>query len=495
MAYGIYDIGYDSTLSRSSNATGDLPNLPDLTQLPATGTYTGGLTNNLVEGSISPATLSSGAMAQLLYSGKQTFTDTTAGYRMGVDSDGIYKWIIGDAASSADWAVTTAATLTIKGAITATTGTIGGFSIGSDYIRDTANSFGLASTVTGGDDVRFWAGDTFANRATAPTRITEAGVLTATGVNITGSLFTVNGAVLDVSSFYGNGSDGAFSSSSGTTALNTAGKNVYQYSSFSLTGTAKFTFGSNLQNLPIFILVNGDMTVTSSDAAAIDGKGLGGQAGTGGAAATGPTNAGTAGTSGATAMTDNKGNFSTADSVANHGGASGGGGGGYGNAGVVGVHTHAGTPGAGGVSWSFYTTMFPILRQVTNAFIGGGGAGGNGATNGGEGTGGAGGKGGACVIFLVKGAINLTSAMTIAGNVGTAGTNGASYGGGGGGGGGGGFLGIFYFGTATANSTVITSTGGAGGAGGSGGSEAGQTGGNGGAGQGLIKQITSGLGV
>src|SRR3990167_8876309 len=36
---------------------------------------------------------------------------------------------------------------TISGTITATTGAIGGFDIGSDYIRDTANSFGLASTV------------------------------------------------------------------------------------------------------------------------------------------------------------------------------------------------------------------------------------------------------------------------------------------------------------------------------------------------------------
>ena len=51
---------------------------------------------------------------------------------------------------------------------------MGGFDIGSDYLRDTGNTFGLASTVTGGDDVRLWAGDTFANRATAPFSVTEA---------------------------------------------------------------------------------------------------------------------------------------------------------------------------------------------------------------------------------------------------------------------------------------------------------------------------------
>jgi hypothetical protein len=66
----------------------------------------------------------------------------------------------------------------VSGEIEALTGTIGGFNIGSDYLRDAANSFGLASTVSGSDDVRFWAGDTFANRATAPFRITESGILT-----------------------------------------------------------------------------------------------------------------------------------------------------------------------------------------------------------------------------------------------------------------------------------------------------------------------------
>lgn len=66
-------------------------------------------------------------------------------------------------------------TLTITGIINATSGTIGGFDIGADYIRDAANSFGLASTVTVGNDIRFWAGDTFANRATAPLRIFENG--------------------------------------------------------------------------------------------------------------------------------------------------------------------------------------------------------------------------------------------------------------------------------------------------------------------------------
>jgi hypothetical protein len=79
-------------------------------------------------------------------------------------------------------------TVTQAGALTSTSGAIGGFDIGADYIRDAGNSFGLASTVTGGDDTRFWAGDTFANRATAPFRVTEAGALYATSATISGNL-------------------------------------------------------------------------------------------------------------------------------------------------------------------------------------------------------------------------------------------------------------------------------------------------------------------
>lgn len=130
--------------------------------------------------------LESGEMGAVIGHGKTTFLDTQAGWLQGLDTDGLYKWIIGNSTNSIDWSVTAAGVLTIVGAINATSGTIGGFSIGTDYIRDVANSFGLASTVTGGDDVRFWAGATFANRATAPIVITEAGNLTVTGGTIIG---------------------------------------------------------------------------------------------------------------------------------------------------------------------------------------------------------------------------------------------------------------------------------------------------------------------
>lgn len=78
--------------------------------------------------------------------------------------------------------------VTLSGTITATAGAIGGFTIGSDYVRDAANSFGLASTVSGGDDVRFWAGSTFESRGTAAFRVTEAGDVTANNATLTGTV-------------------------------------------------------------------------------------------------------------------------------------------------------------------------------------------------------------------------------------------------------------------------------------------------------------------
>lgn len=113
----------------------------------------------------------------------QTDYDSGTGFWIGVVS-GTPKLSIGNSAGNkVTWDGTT---LTITGSITATAGTIGGFSIGSDYIKDVADSFGLASTVTGGDDVRFWAGTTFASRATAPFRVTEAGAVTASNITISG---------------------------------------------------------------------------------------------------------------------------------------------------------------------------------------------------------------------------------------------------------------------------------------------------------------------
>ena len=73
---------------------------------------------------------------------------------------------------------------TISGSITATTGSIGGWTVDADSIKDVAGVVGLSSAVTAGDDIRFWAGDAIA--ASAPFRVTEAGALVATSATVTG---------------------------------------------------------------------------------------------------------------------------------------------------------------------------------------------------------------------------------------------------------------------------------------------------------------------
>lgn len=171
--YSIFDpqVGLNDYLQKDAASGSTLPDLSQQSEQSSSQ-----IVNN-VTGLTNPSSLTDGEMPAVLFYGKISFGDTTAGFRMGLGEDNTYKFIIGNSLSSLDWNVTTANVLTVKGSIVADSGSIGGFDIGSDYIRDSENSFGLASTVTGGDDVRFWAGDTYDNRATAPFRVTEAGVL------------------------------------------------------------------------------------------------------------------------------------------------------------------------------------------------------------------------------------------------------------------------------------------------------------------------------
>lgn len=113
--YDIFDVGFDALLSRGTQASNSAPPLPDVASMSSTGTYTGGVTQQ-IENQVGSEQLITGVLNQILYSGKTSFADATAGFRMGKDADEIYKWIIGDSTSSVDWAVTTPATLTIKGA-------------------------------------------------------------------------------------------------------------------------------------------------------------------------------------------------------------------------------------------------------------------------------------------------------------------------------------------------------------------------------------------
>ncbi len=72
--------------------------------------------------------------------------------------------------------ILTATGANISGTITATAGTIGGFVIGANYIRDIGDTFGMTTYDTGtNEEVRIWSGASFANRETAPFAVWERG--------------------------------------------------------------------------------------------------------------------------------------------------------------------------------------------------------------------------------------------------------------------------------------------------------------------------------
>jgi hypothetical protein len=116
-------------------------------------------------------------------------------------------------------------TLTIVGVINATSGTIGGFDIGADYIRDSGNSFGLASTVSGPQNIRFWAGSTFANRATAPIRILDDGTSFYSTITAARVLAVADGTSNTTVALSGNVATAASLSAMSVTTTFTVGQN------------------------------------------------------------------------------------------------------------------------------------------------------------------------------------------------------------------------------------------------------------------------------
>ena len=147
---------------------------------------------------VATSTLTSGgvifdAANQVLKFGSATTPLLGTGIFIGLSS-AIYQFRAGN--PSADYVLWNGTNLSVSGTITTSNGTIGGFAIGADYFRDSANTFGLASTVSAGDDVRFWAGATFANRATAVYRVTEAGAVNASNITITGG--SISGTSLNI---------------------------------------------------------------------------------------------------------------------------------------------------------------------------------------------------------------------------------------------------------------------------------------------------------
>ncbi len=271
-----------------------------------------------------------------------------------------------------------------------------------------------------------------------------------------------NDAVID----FGDASDGDFHATVDTT-LNPSYK-VFKYNNFTVDSGKTLTFGSNFQAKPILVLLQGNLVLNG---ATVDVTGMG-YAGGGGAATNSSLHStGTIGTPG----TNSQSQFSKT-----------GGGGGLGGGG-----TSSNSPGTGAqpatATAGVFGTDFYQYGQLGYKFIfigsggGGGGSGGTGEVSSGQtgGAGGGGAKGGGGILFMVRGTVDVTSAVLkadggtgsngTAGGNGLGGTSGNGGGGGGGGGGQGGSFRILAKGTITGSPSTFTASGGSPGTGGGGG--------------------------
>jgi len=175
----ILDQGYDNSLIRggiNDFAQSDVP--PGINNALTNGVETKSFLDKIGGWTITDTALFSGAVSE------RVGLDNTI---TGADDVRIYAG--SETLASAPFRVTesgamTATSATITGAITATSGAIGGFTITSTAIKDAAGTFGLDSTVTGGDDIRLFIGNV--TPSSAPFRVTESGATTASSITITG---------------------------------------------------------------------------------------------------------------------------------------------------------------------------------------------------------------------------------------------------------------------------------------------------------------------
>ena len=133
MSYDIYDLGLNAWLSKSELVP------------PYQDKSVSGLALASLGGGLSASLIEDGEVLNLATVAKKSFSDTTAGKIEGLDTDGVYKWLIGNATSSVDWAVTTAATLTVTGAIVSDSGVLGGWNILSGYIYNLQSGTPIAA--------------------------------------------------------------------------------------------------------------------------------------------------------------------------------------------------------------------------------------------------------------------------------------------------------------------------------------------------------------
>lgn len=414
----------------------------------------------------------------------------TSGFIMGVDdsdSDKV-KFYLGTSGSALDWNVTSANTLTVTGAITATSGSItGAFTIGTSGSLSSGQS--AYNTGTG-----YW----FEYNGGTP-RFSVGDGTTANSLLWTGTDLLVKGSPLANNDVYGDGSDGDVTISSNTNltrdmfynnltisasyTLNPSGYRIFVKNTLTIAATAYIARngnnGGNATNGSGF----NPGTAGAAGAALAAGSIIGGIQGVaGGNGGAGGTSVGPlGGTNGSAGTTGND----AAKSIGSDGkaGVSGGGGGSYGGAG-------GGSGGGAGAKGSQTGTVYNTVKSAMSAFYlsdsqsstwtnftntagtggsGGGGGGGSGATGGDYGGGGGGGGGSGTtggVIWIAAKTLVNEGAITATGGAGGNGGNGANgnaHGGGGGGGGagsggGGGVVVVIY--SNTSGSGTITASGG-----------------------------------
>lgn len=195
--------------------------------------------------------------------GKTSYADDSTGGMWVGYSGGTYKLNLGNSTYSVKW---DGSALNITGNITATTGTIGGWTIGATDLTSDAGATGMASS--GG--YRIWVGD--ATPANAEFRVSSAGALTATSATITGAITATSGTLgtlgitgtLNMASgsifksgmtAHGTGSGWWFENNAGTPIM-AIGSN--SSSGFSFNGTNMYLFGQAVIGT-IEVSINGNI--------------------------------------------------------------------------------------------------------------------------------------------------------------------------------------------------------------------------------------------
>lgn len=195
--------------------------------------------------------------------GKTSYADDSTGGMWVGYSGGTYKLNLGNSTYSVKW---DGSALNITGNITATTGTIGGWTIGATDLTSDAGATGMASS--GG--YRIWVGD--ATPANAEFRVSSAGALTATSATITGDITATSGTLGTLSitgtlnmasgsifksgmTAHGTGSGWWFENNAGTPIM-AIGSN--SSSGFSFNGTNMYLFGQAVIGT-IEVSINGNI--------------------------------------------------------------------------------------------------------------------------------------------------------------------------------------------------------------------------------------------